>query len=232
MLIDIFSSFDPYTCKIYSSIYPTIFWGLSFIILVIIQPSLWPTYSKINKSIHNPMFIIRNQVIRTQIKHIGGATLIITSLFLILIILNLLGLLPYVFRITRHLILTLTLGLPLWIRLILRAICYRPKKTVAHLLPRGAPEWLNPFLVITETLRILVRFITLSFRLAANIRAGHILLGLIGIASSCSIFLSFPTFLILILIQLGYTIFEIGICLIQAYIFCLLLTLYSDDHPV
>jgi F-type H+-transporting ATPase subunit a len=71
----------------------------------------------------------------------------------------------------------------------------------------------------------------LSFRLAANMRAGHILLGLIGIAASSAIFSSPLSFSLLFLIQLGYIIFEIGICLIQAYIFCLLLSLYSEDHP-
>jgi ATP synthase subunit 6 len=97
------------------------------------------------------------------------------------------------------------------------------------LLPRGAPAWLSPPLVIIETIRILVRPLTLSFRLAANIRAGHIVLGLVNIylARAFSSFISFST---LLTIRVVYTLFEVGICLVQAYIFCLLLSLYSDDH--
>ncbi len=98
-------------------------------------------------------------------------------------------------------------------------------------MPGGAPDWLNPFLVIVETLRIIVRPITLSFRLAANITAGHIILGLIGIYTRAAVFSSSTAFLFLLFVQTGYVLFEVGICLIQAYIFCLLATLYADEHP-
>ena len=68
-------------------------------------------------------------------------------------------------------------------------------------------------------------------RLAANIRAGHIVLGLLGIYLSFSLFgFSVLSILALLFVQVGYFVFEVGICFIQAYIFCLLLTLYRDDH--
>lgn len=232
MIVDIFSAFDPATCSIFSSLSPTLFWLLTLVSITLIHPSLWPQISRFSSIPFLPINIISSQASRTFSLHIKGFPHILTALFLILIILNLIGLLPYVFRNSRHLILTLALGLPLWLSLIIRAISHAPKSFTAHLLPRGAPEWLNPFLVITETLSISVRFITLSFRLAANIRAGHILLGLIGIASSSLIFSNAFSSSILILIQLRYIIFELGICLIQAYIFCLLLSLYSEDHPI
>lgn len=231
MITDIFSSFDPATCSVYSTLSPITFWTLSFLSISLLQPSLWTSNNRYTWIFTYPIEIINSQTSRTFRLHLKGFPSILVPLFLILIILNLIGLLPYVFSSTRHLVLTLVLGLPIWLRLIIRAISHAPISFIAHLLPRGAPEWLNPFLVITETLRISVRFITLSFRLAANISAGHILLGLIGIAASSAIFSSLLSFSILFLIQLGYIIFEIGICLIQAYIFCLLISLYSDDHP-
>lgn len=89
---------------------------------------------------------------------------------------------------------------------------------------------MNPFLVLIETIRILVRPITLSVRLIANIRAGHIVLRLIGIYASSFVFISGVSFFLLLIVQFMYIVFEMGICLIQAYIFCLLLTLYADDH--
>lgn len=230
MIADIFSSFDPATCSS-NSLSPIIFWSLSFFSISLLQSSLWPRFSRFSWIPTFPTEVINSQASRTFSLHLKGFPSILVSLFIILISLNLLGLLPYVFRSTRHLLLTLSLGLPLWLSLIIRAIVHAPKSFVAHFLPRGAPDWLNPFLVLTETIRISVRFVTLSFRLAANIRAGHILLGLIGIAGSSAIFTSVPSFISLTIIQLGYIIFEIGICLIQAYIFCLLLSLYSDDHP-
>ena len=230
MIADIFSSFDPATCSAYS-ISPSLFWFLSFFSILPLQASLWVAPSRISWIPMSFIEIIRSQTSRTFILHLKGFPILLVSLFIILITLNLIGLIPYVFRSTSHLLLTLSLGLPLWLRLIIRGAIYAPKKFVAHFLPSGAPDWLNPFLVLTETIRISVRFITLSFRLAANISAGHILLGLIGIAGSSAIFTSVTSFTALTLIQLGYIVFEIGIRLIQAYIFCLLLTLYSDDHP-
>ena len=230
MIADIFSSFDPAT---YSSnrIFPSLVWLLSLLSISLIQSSLWSGFSRFSWLPSFPVEVINAQASRTFRINLKGFPSILVRLFIILISLNLLGLLPFVFRTTRHLLLTLTLGLPLWLRLIIRGAIHAPKSFVAHFLPRGAPDWLNPFLVLAETIRISVRFITLSFRLAANIRAGHVLLGLIGIAGSSAIFSSIPSFIFLTLIQLGYIIFEIGICLIQAYIFCLLLSLYSDDHP-
>ncbi|MCB4761721.1 MAG: F0F1 ATP synthase subunit A [Sulfurovum sp.] len=109
---------------------------------------------------------------------------------------------------------------------------FNPTSVIASLLPIGAPAPLNPFLVIIETVRILVRPITLSVRLTANIRAGHIVLTLIGNYLTASFFLSSVfSIILLVRIQILYTIFEFGIRIIQAYIFCLLITLYSDEHP-
>nr|AVW86092.1 ATP synthase F0 subunit 6 [Levensteiniella iris] len=231
MMVDIFSAFDPATCSIFSTLSPSLFWLLTLLSISLIHPSLWPQMTRYTWLPFFPADVISSQASRTFSLHLKGFPPILTALFLMLIILNLTGLLPYAFSSTSHLVLTLVLGLPLWLSLIISAIAHAPKSFTAHLLPSGAPEWLNPFLVITETLSISVRFITLSFRLAANMSAGHILLGLMGIASSSAIFSSIPTFSGLMLVQLGYMIFEMGICLIQAYIFCLLLSLYSEDHP-
>ena len=114
--------------------------------------------------------------------------------------------------------------------IILSSVIKSPYNTIATLLPGGAPTWLNPFLVIIETIRIRVRPLTLAFRLAANIRAGHIVLTLIGIYLSAALFSGITGALALSLFAAFYTAFEIGICLVQAFIFCLLITLYSNDH--
>lgn len=177
-----------------------------------------------------PSEFIIQQVIQTLGFHIKGFATAITPLFLILITLNLTGIVPYIFSTTTHLLFTFCFGPPLWLALIISSITHAPKAFAARLLPTGAPDWLTPPLVLIETLRALVRPITLSFRLAANLRAGHIILGLIGIYSACSVLTSIYGIL-LILIQVIYTIFELGICLVQAYIFSLLLSLYTRDHP-
>lgn len=231
MMTDIFSSFDPGTNLLHSTFSSALFWSTSSIALIIFSSSTWALPSNHKWIIFSVIRIINNQSNRTTGLHIKGFNHIIVALFSLIIIINFTGLLPLVFRFSRHLIFTLTFGLPLWLGLICSAVIFDTKRWVAALLPGGAPDWLNPFLVLIETIRISVRPITLSFRLAANIRAGHIVLTLIGTYAASALITSLPAFTLLILIQIIYIIFEIGICLIQAYIFCLLLSLYADDHP-
>nr|QBM10931.1 ATP synthase F0 subunit 6 [Onustus exutus] len=175
---------------------------------------------------------VSSQIFRSFGFNLGGFINIITGLFLFLILMNLSGLIPYVFSPTSHLAVSLSLGLPLWLSLIVSALFFNLSSVVAGLLPMGAPAPLNPFLVVIETVSIMVRPITLSVRLTANMSAGHIVLTLIGNYLTASFFISSVfSMLFLVMIQVFYTIFEFGIALIQAYIFCLLITLYSDEHP-
>ena len=175
---------------------------------------------------------ISGQVFRSFGLNLGGFINIITGLFVFLIFLNLTGLVPYVFSPTRHLAVSLSLGLPLWLSLLVSGLFFNPTSVVAGLLPMGAPAPLNPFLVLIETVSILVRPITLSVRLIANISAGHIVLTLVGNYMTASLFVGGAFSIALLLsIQILYSVFEFGIGVIQAYIFCLLITLYSDEHP-
>lgn len=232
MILDIFSSFDPNINSIHAIYSSYLFWLLTWLSLIIFSSSSWALSSNL-KWTTSPIFsVINSQASRTTGTHIKGFNNIIVALFSLIIIINFIGLVPFVFRFRSHLLFTLTFGLPLWLSLILSRIHYDTTRWAASLLPGGAPDWLNPFLVIIETVRILVRPLTLSFRLAANISAGHIVLALIGTYAATAAISRLINFSILFLIQILYIRFEIGICLIQAYIFCLLLSLYADDHPI
>ena len=230
MIPDIFSSFDPH---IYNNLLPfnTLIILLRSLLILRIQLSFWQTKSRASAPASILYQVIYSQLSRTQTTLLKGIRLIVSSIFILIIIINLLGLLPYMLRSSRHLAFTLTIGLPIWISLVLSRFSKRPKASVAHLLPDGAPTWLNPFLVLIETSRILVRPLTLSFRLAANMSAGHIVLGLVGIYGASSIASLNPTAtFFLTATGVGYILFEVAICVIQGYIFCLLLSLYADDH--
>ena len=229
MMVDIFSSFDPYINTSFQSI-SILFWCLIGLSIFVISRSFWISFNQINWILRYPLDIINIQSSRTFSFHLKGFTSIVVRLFVILIVVNLIGLLPYRFRYSSHIVFRLIFGLPLWFGLLLSSFINSPRVFIAGLLPGGAPDWLNPFLVIIETVRIIVRPVTLSVRLVANIRAGHIVLSLIGIYASSFFFLSRTSFFILLFIQVFYIIFEVGICIIQGYIFCLLLTLYADDH--
>nr|QXU60611.1 ATP synthase F0 subunit 6 [Dendronereis chipolini] len=200
--------------------------------MIMFFSSTWATPSNIQWLMFMTLSVMNSQADRTSAAHIKGFNNILTALFLMIIMTNFMGLVPYLFSYSSHLLFTLTFGLPLWLTLILSAMAYDLKSWAAALLPGGAPDWLNPFLVIIETISISVRPLTLSFRLAANMSAGHIVLTLIGSYAAASMFGSLFAFIMLISIQIIYILFEMGICVIQGYIFCLLLSLYADDHPL
>nr|QMP96515.1 ATP synthase F0 subunit 6 [Bithynia leachii] len=230
MLVDIFSSFDDNN-QVFMSMYMFI-WLFSLSTIIIFSSSYWLMTPRHNIIMNLFKSTVSSQIFRSLGLNMGGFINILTALFLFLIITNLAGLIPYVFSPTSHLAVSLSIGLPLWLSLIISAIFFAPTSVIAGLLPMGAPAALNPFLVIIETVSILVRPITLSVRLTANMSAGHIVLTLIGNYLTTSFFMSsIFSMLLLLSIQIFYTIFEFGICLIQAYIFCLLITLYSDEHP-
>nr|AXA45399.1 ATP synthase F0 subunit 6 [Otitoma sp. MNHN IM 2013-9848] len=230
MFMDIFSSFDDNN-QVFMSLY-VLMWMFSLVTIVFFSSSYWVASPRWMSMISTFKDTASSQIFRSYGMSMGGFMNIITALFLFLIVMNLSGLIPYVFSPTSHLAISLSLGLPLWLSLIVSAIIFNPSSVVAGLLPMGAPAPLNPFLVIIETVSIMVRPITLSVRLTANMSAGHIVLTLIGNYLTASMFISSVfSMLILLAIQVLYTIFEFGISLIQAYIFCLLITLYSDEHP-
>nr|QTT61138.1 ATP synthase F0 subunit 6 [Tritia cuvierii] len=230
MLVDIFSSFDDNN-QVFMSLY-MLMWIFSLITIILFSSSYWVMSPRWLSIVSIFKDTASSQVFRSFGINMGGFVNIITGLFLFLILMNMSGLVPYVFSPTSHLAVSLSLGLPLWLTLIMSAIFYKPSSVVAGLLPMGAPAPLNPFLVIIETVSIMVRPITLSVRLTANMSAGHIVLTLIGNYLTASFFMSsIFSMLLLLSIQVLYTVFEFGISMIQAYIFCLLITLYSDEHP-
>jgi len=229
MIIDIFSSFDP-ASFLYINKSTNLLLLSSFLIISLIQLPYWNLSTRNIIVIISFNNVIYQQLFRTFTNSLKGSSTILSSVFCFIILINLTGLNPYSFSLSRHLIITLSLGLPIWISFILSSFIVSPKATIAHLLPDGAPDWLNPFLILIETTRIFVRPLTLSFRLAANIRAGHIVLGLIRIYRASAFLTSIRIFTLLFSSTIFYIVFEIAICLIQAYIFCLLLSLYSNDH--
>nr|QIZ12545.1 ATP synthase F0 subunit 6 [Nuttallochiton mirandus] len=230
MMVDIFSNFDDqnFTFLCFSPIV----WFMGISPVLVIHSKYWVSGSRFINFLYVIQGFMNGQVSRTLGKNISGFSNVIVSVFILLIMVNLLGLLPYVFSLSSHLSFAFCLGLPFWLSLILSGSFSSISSVVSHFLPPGAPGVLSPFMVLVETVSIFVRPVTLSIRLVANMSAGHIILGLVGSYLSVGIFsYSVGVVLILILVQVFYSMFEVGISLIQAYIFSLLVTLYSEDHP-
>lgn len=148
------------------------------------------------------------------------------SLFLIILLNNLAGLTPYTFTATRHLSFSVRLALVIWLGYIIYRICINIGRFLAHLVPVGTPYILIPFIVLIELVRNVIRPITLSVRLAANLVAGHLLITLVRSPIVRTNILS-----ITILISCLYLliILESAVAFIQAYVFRILRTLYLSE---
>nr|AKA98020.1 ATPase subunit 6 [Dendrocoptes medius] len=156
--------------------------------------------------------------------------LILTSLMVLLLSINLLGLLPYTFTPTTQLSMNMALAFPLWLATLLTGLRNQPSASLGHLLPEGTPTPLIPALILIETTSLLIRPLALGVRLTANLTAGHLLIQLISTASTALLSIV-PTISILTtIILLLLTILEVAVAMIQAYVFVLLLSLYLQEN--
>nr|ANE20775.1 ATP synthase F0 subunit 6 [Zosterops pallidus] len=156
--------------------------------------------------------------------------LILTSLMIFLLLINLLGLLPYTFTPTTQLSMNLALAFPLWLATLLTGLRNQPSASLGHLLPEGTPTPLIPALILIETTSLLIRPLALGVRLTANLTAGHLLIQLISTAT-VALFSTMPMVSLLTLLVLFLlTILEIAVAMIQTYVFVLLLSLYLQEN--
>lgn len=165
----------------------------------------------------------------TRAKRLLPLPLFLFALMLFLVTMNLIGLVPFVYGVTRNIWVACSAAILLWGSLIISGWSFDPVKSAAHLAPAGAPPALVPFLVLVETVSIIIRPLTLTVRLIANISAGHIVISLIA---NVLVSASLPALVSIFLLNVGYNLFEVFVCLIQAYIFTLLVKLYAEEHPV
>ncbi|KYQ46578.1 ATP synthase subunit a [Trachymyrmex zeteki] len=105
--------------------------------------------------------------------------------------------------------------------------CVLPFKYPIRVLTTSMDFVLMPFMVIIESIRLVIRPITLSIRLTANMIAGHLLLSLLG--SSGVGVRGFVLLFLLFIVQIMLFVLEIFVSLIQAYVFSILSALYRRE---
>nr|AML26481.1 ATP synthase F0 subunit 6 [Staphylinidae sp. BMNH 1274658] len=219
-MTNLFSAFDPST-NLFSLNWLSTFMGILFIPSMFwLIPSRWNyLWVKIILILHNEFKIL----IGSKIK---GSTLIFISLFSLILFNNFLGLFPYIFTSSSHLIFSLALALPLWLSFMFYGWINNSTHMLAHLVPQGTPPILMPFMVMIETISNIIRPGTLAVRLAANMIAGHLLLTLLGNTGNS---LNLILINLLIITQLLLLILESAVAIIQSYVFAVLSTLYSSE---
>ena len=151
---------------------------------------------------------------------------LIFSIFTFILSCNLLGMMPYSFTATSHIIITFALAMLIFTVITLVGFIRHGLHFLSLFLPEGTPSWLAPLIILIELFAYLARPISLSLRLAANMIAGHVLLKVMaGFMISLAIFLK-PLPFPLIVILIG---FEVFVALLQAYIFTILSCVYLND---
>ena len=153
-------------------------------------------------------------------------------LFSFLVISNLIGLIPYSFTITSHIFVTFSLALTLFIGINIIAIKIHKLHFLGFFLPNGIHIALAPLLVPIELVSYIARVFSLSIRLFANMMSGHTLLKIIaGFAWTMLSFggIWYVIQLFPLIIIVAVTVLELGIAILQAYVFTILICLYLND---
>lgn len=154
----------------------------------------------------------------------------VLCLFIFIATLNILGLFPYVFVPTAQIIITLGISVSIIIAVTLLGFFTFKLNFLSILMPGGVPLVLAPFLVVIETVSYLIKAISLGVRLAANISAGHLLFAILsGFAFNMLLDGMIILSLVPMSIMIFVTLLEIMVAVIQAYVFCLLTTIYLGD---
>lgn len=161
---------------------------------------------------------------------------LVFSLFMFVLVANLIGMFPYFFTVTSHLIVTFALAMLVIGTVIVYGFWKNGLSFLKLFVPSGVPMILLPLVVAIEIISFLSRPISLSVRLFANMLAGHITLkvfagfitmlagyGAVGIAGSI-----LPIFM-----TVAITALEFLVAFLQAYVFAVLTCMYLNDaiHP-
>ena len=150
----------------------------------------------------------------------------IFSLFMFVLFCNMVGMLPYSFTVTSHIIVTLILALFIFIAVTIIGFIKHGFKYLSIFVPSGVPVVLLPLITIIEIISYLSRPVSLSVRLFANMMAGHTMLKVFGgFVVSLGILggwlpLSF---------SVALTGLEILVAFLQAYVFAILTCIYLND---
>ena len=149
----------------------------------------------------------------------------IFTVFMFVLFGNLLGMIPYSFTFTSHIVVTFTMAAVIFVGVTLIALAKHKMHFFSFFMPPGVPILMAPLLIPIEIISYLSRPISLSVRLFANMLAGHTLLKVFaGFIISLGVFGVAPWLFVVALTGL-----EIVIAFLQAFVFTILTCLYLND---
>jgi F-type H+-transporting ATPase subunit a len=150
---------------------------------------------------------------------------LIFSLFMFILVGNLLGMIPYSYTFTSQIIVTFAMAITIFVAITVIALVKHGLHFFTFFFPSGAPVYMAPLLIPIEILSYLSRPISLSVRLFANMMAGHTMMKVFGgFVVALGIFGIAP-----LLVLVALTGFEILVAVLQAYVFTILTCIYLYD---
>ena len=227
MLPNLFSSFDPGTRIIFSTS-PYFFWVRTCIFTVFVSPLRFVADSRMKVLLGVLVSFRLDLIVRLKLQQIPGIGWVMAAAFCELVLVNLTGLLPWGFSLSSHLTFRLILALPFWVVAVTMTSRSAPWKKSARLIGTALPDELGPLVGLLETIRLIIRPITLGLRLAANMIAGHVILTLVMAKFMRALSLRLSSLIVLIIL-VGVSLFETAVCFVQAYVFILLVRLYISE---
>jgi F-type H+-transporting ATPase subunit a len=161
---------------------------------------------------------------------------LVFTLFMFILVANIIGLIPYTFTVTSHIIITAALALLVFLTVLVYGFYKNGLGFFRLFVPHGIPIYILPLIVFIEVLSFLSRPISHSVRLFANMLAGHITLkvfaSFVTLLGGLGIFGIFGATLPLALV-VALTALELLVAFLQAYVFAILTCIYLNDaiHP-
>jgi F-type H+-transporting ATPase subunit a len=161
---------------------------------------------------------------------------LVFSLFMFIVTVNVIGIIPYTFTVTSHIIITVSLALVVFLTVVVYGIYKNGLHFLKLFVPSGIPVYILPLVTFIEVLSFFSRPVSHSVRLFANMLAGHITLKVFG---GFVVMLGSVGFLGALgaILPLGMTValtaLELLVAFLQAYVFAILTCIYINDaiHP-
>lgn len=148
------------------------------------------------------------------------------TLFVFILVLNLQGMIPGTFTVTSHIIVTFALAVLVFLVVTAVGFARHGLGYLRLFVPEGVPFWLLPLIVVIELISYLIRPVSHSVRLFANMMAGHTMIKVFaGFAVSLPVFAKIAP----VLFTVAFTGLEVAVAVLQALIFAVLTCIYLND---
>lgn len=202
--------------------------SIALMLAVTASPQLIPGRIQfIGESLHR--FV--GQMIKDNVGEEGMPYLpYIMSVFLFILMGNTLGMIPYSFTFTSHIIVTFVLAMIVFIGVTILGFVRHGTHFFRLFCPEGTPVYIIPLLVPVEIMSYFTRPVSLSVRLFANMMAGHAMLKIFGgfviLLAGTSLF---PVAALPFVVNLAVVGFEFLVAFLQAYVFTVLTCIYLND---